>query len=89
LWSKENNISLVVVGPEDPLADGIADVLCANGVNCFGPGKDAACIESDKEWAKNFMDRHGIPTARWGAFTSADKAKSFIVRYDNVKPIAV
>ncbi|XP_069683657.1 trifunctional purine biosynthetic protein adenosine-3 [Periplaneta americana] len=77
-WCKENKINLVVVGPEDPLAGGIADVLRAAGVNCFGPGKEAARIESDKDWAKSFMDRHGIPTARWGAFTAAEKAKSFI-----------
>lgn len=74
------------MGPEVPLAAGIADVLHANGVNCFGPGRDAARIEADKDWAKSFMDRHGIPTARWGAFTSADKAKAFIVRYDILKP---
>jgi phosphoribosylamine-glycine ligase len=74
------------VGAEAPLAAGIADVLCANGVKCFGPGKDAARIESDKVWAKSFMDRHGIPTARWEAFTSADKAKAFIVRYDIFNP---
>lgn len=77
-WSKENNVTLVMVGPEDPLAAGIADVLRAAGVDCFGPCKDAARIESDKYWAKCFMDRHNIPTARWGAFSTADEAKSFI-----------
>ncbi|KAJ9575748.1 hypothetical protein L9F63_007394 [Diploptera punctata] len=77
-WTKENNVTLVVVGPEDPLAAGIADVLRVANVNCFGPCKDAARIESDKYWAKCFMDRHKIPTARWGAFSTVDDAKSFI-----------
>jgi phosphoribosylamine-glycine ligase len=81
-WCAENSVSLVVVGPEQPLADGIADVLRAHGVDCFGPGRAAARIESDKHWAKSFMARHDIPTARWAAFTSADEAKSFIARYD-------
>ncbi|KAJ8923320.1 hypothetical protein NQ315_001878 [Exocentrus adspersus] len=77
-FCKHNKVSLVVVGPEDPLANGIADVLLAEGINTFGPQKDAARIESDKNWAKAFMDRHNIPTARWKSFDNAKEAKDFI-----------
>nr|CAD7586704.1 unnamed protein product [Timema genevievae] len=77
-WCINHKVRLVIVGPEDPLAAGIADSLRQAGLYCFGPGRDAARIESDKEWAKSFMDRHNIPTARWGAFTVAEHAKEFI-----------
>nr|CAD7396078.1 unnamed protein product [Timema poppensis] len=77
-WCISHKVHLVIVGPEDPLAAGIADSLRQAGLYCFGPGRDAARIESDKEWAKSFMDRHKIPTARWGAFTVAEHAKEFI-----------
>lgn len=52
--------------------------LCWSGIPCFGPGAEAARIESDKAWAKAFMTRHGIPTARSGTFSSAQEAKKFI-----------
>uniref|UniRef100_P00967 Trifunctional purine biosynthetic protein adenosine-3 n=2 Tax=Drosophila melanogaster TaxID=7227 RepID=PUR2_DROME len=77
-WSKENQIALVVVGPEDPLALGLGDVLQSAGIPCFGPGKQGAQIEADKKWAKDFMLRHGIPTARYESFTDTEKAKAFI-----------
>ncbi|XP_066997787.2 trifunctional purine biosynthetic protein adenosine-3 [Anabrus simplex] len=81
-WCVKNRINLVVVGPEDPLAGGIADILHSAGITCFGPRKAAAQIESSKDWAKSFMDRHKIPTARWQSFTNVDDAKKFISRAD-------
>lgn len=80
-FCKQNSVGLAVVGPEDPLANGIADVLVANRIKVFGPEKNAAKIESDKNWAKAFMDKYGVPTARWQSFTKADAAKNFIERY--------
>lgn len=80
-WCVTNEIRLVVVGPEDPLADGIADVLAQFGVACFGPNKAGAMIEADKSWSKNFMKAWGIPTARSESFQDVDKAKEFIRRY--------
>ncbi|XP_050311309.1 trifunctional purine biosynthetic protein adenosine-3 isoform X2 [Anthonomus grandis grandis] len=77
-FCRSHGVSLVAIGPEDPLANGIADVLVSEGVQVFGPKKNGAQIESDKDWAKAFMDRHGIPTARWKSFNSAEQAKKFI-----------
>lgn len=78
-WCLNQRINLVVIGPEDPLADGLADSLNAEGIPCFGPSKQAAQIESNKDWAKKFMKRHDIPTARFGSFTSAQDAKKYIL----------
>jgi phosphoribosylamine--glycine ligase / phosphoribosylglycinamide formyltransferase / phosphoribosylformylglycinamidine cyclo-ligase len=77
-FCKNNSVGLVVVGPEDPLANGIADELAKEGILCFGPGKAAAQIEANKDWAKSFMDKHKIPTARWKSFTEPGEAKDFI-----------
>ncbi|XP_073956302.1 trifunctional purine biosynthetic protein adenosine-3 Gart isoform X2 [Choristoneura fumiferana] len=77
-WCKEKSIDLVVVGPEDPLANGIVDGLATFGVKCFGPPKAGAQIEANKDWAKAFMIRHQIPTARYKSFTDAAAAKEHI-----------
>ncbi|CAL4124625.1 unnamed protein product, partial [Meganyctiphanes norvegica] len=77
-WCKNNNVNVVVVGPEDPLAEGLADHLQTQGIKVFGPCKAAAQIESSKAWAKDFMKRHEIPTADYSTFHSAEEAKKFI-----------
>ena len=73
-YCSENNIDFVVVGPEAPLANGLADCLNEANIPCFGPTKAAARIESSKAFAKDFMQRYDIPTAKWKAFTDADEA---------------
>ncbi|KAM8821519.1 trifunctional purine biosynthetic protein adenosine-3 [Eudromia elegans] len=77
-FCKDQEIRLVVVGPEVPLAAGIVDDLTAAGVRCFGPTAKAAQLESSKSFTKAFLDRHGIPTARWKSFTDPKAACSFI-----------
>ncbi|XP_048873544.1 LOW QUALITY PROTEIN: trifunctional purine biosynthetic protein adenosine-3 [Brienomyrus brachyistius] len=77
-YCKDHNIGLVVVGPEVPLAAGMVDDLTAAGVSCFGPSARAAQLEASKSFSKSFMDRHGIPTARWRSFTDPQEACSFI-----------
>lgn len=74
---------LVVVGPEAPLAEGIVDALQAAGVRCFGPTRAAARLESSKAFAKEFMARHGIPTARAAIFTSYEPALAYLRRVEH------
>lgn len=74
----EKSIELIIVGPEDPLASGIADVLATYNLNCFGPSAKAALIESDKEWSKQFMDEFNIPTAKWRSFNDVKQATDFV-----------
>ena len=66
--AQREKVGLVVVGPEVPLAAGLADACKAAGVPCFGPSKAAAQLESSKAFAKAFMQRHGIPTACYAVF---------------------
>lgn len=77
-FCKDNRVGLVVVGPEAPLAAGIIDDLTVAGVKCFGPTAKAAQLEASKSFSKDFMDRHGIPTARWKSFTDPEEACRFI-----------
>ena len=77
-WCKENSIDLVIIGPEDPLANGIVDALSPLGIKCFGPTKAGAEIEANKDWSKKFMCKYQIPTARYQSFTDAKAAKDFI-----------
>ena len=71
-------IALTVVGPEAPLAAGVVDVFRARGLRIFGPTQAAAQLESSKAYAKAFMQRHGIPTARYAEFTDAAAAHAYV-----------
>ena len=64
--ARKIEVDLVVIGPEAPLAAGLADELENAGIKAFGPNAAAARIESSKEWAKGLMRRHGVPTAPRG-----------------------
>jgi len=75
---QDEDIALTVVGPEAPLADGIVDVFRARGLRVFGPTQAAAQLESSKDYAKQFMVRHGIPTAQYRTFTDAAEARAYV-----------
>lgn len=75
---KENNINFVFIGPEVPLANGLADHLRKAGINTFGPGAEAAQLESSKAFSKAFMKRNNIPTAAYEEFSDAESYKKYI-----------
>jgi len=74
----KENIALTVVGPEAPLAAGIVNIFREQGLKVFGPTKEAAQLESSKDFAKAFMKRHRIPTADYQTFTDAQQARKYI-----------
>ena len=77
-FAQEEKIHLTVVGPEAPLAAGVVDAFQAAGQRIFGPTQRAAQLESSKDFAKQFMVRHGIPTARYATFTNAAEARAYV-----------
>ena len=77
-FAREQGIGLTIAGPEDPLVNGIVDTFSAAGLACFGPSAAAAQLEGSKAFAKDFMARHGIPTAAYGKFTEVEPAIEFI-----------
>jgi len=77
-FARREGIQLTVVGPEAPLAQGVVDAFQAAGLRIFGPTRAAAQLESSKDFAKRFMARHGIPTARHATFDSATQAKAYV-----------
>jgi len=76
--AQEENVYLTVVGPEAPLSEGIVDTFRAAGLRIFGPTQAASQLEGSKDFAKQFMVRHGIPTARAATFNEAAAAHSYI-----------
>jgi phosphoribosylamine--glycine ligase len=78
--ARKEAVGFTVVGPEAPLADGVVDAFRAEGLRIFGPTQAAARLESSKEFAKTFMQRHGIPTAAHAAFSEAAPAHAYLER---------
>jgi len=76
--ARDEQVGLTVVGPEAPLAAGVVDAFRAEGLAVFGPTRAAAQLEASKDFAKRFMERHGIPTAHYATFTDAAAAHAHV-----------
>jgi phosphoribosylamine--glycine ligase len=77
-FAEKEQVALTVVGPEAPLAAGIVNLFRQRGLKVFGPSKEAAQLESSKDFAKAFMKRHGIPTAEYETFADAAAAHAYV-----------
>lgn len=77
-YAKKEGIDMLVVGPEVPLTEGIADLAQSKGLAVFGPNKAAAQMEGSKVFAKNLMKKYHVPTAAYASFTDGDAAKAYI-----------
>ena len=77
-YAAEHGVGLVVIGPEAPLVAGVADAVRAKGIPAFGPGAQGAQMEGSKRFAKEFMERHGIPTAAYRSFTEQAGAEAYV-----------
>lgn len=87
--AKEVRADLVVVGPEAPLAAGLADALTEAGIACFGPSRHAAQLESSKVFCKEFCTRHAIPTAGYRVFDSSAGATAYLRGYRGSFPLVL
>ena len=88
-FAKENNIDLTIVGSEQPLVDGIVDEFERNGLKIFGPSKAAAMLEGSKAFAKEFMAKHHIPTARFRSFSSGQRGEAETFACELRAPVVV
>lgn len=92
-WAKEKQIDIVLVGPEAPLEKGLVNSLEKEGISACAPTKEAARIETDKEWMRNLLKKHNVPgQLRCETFTDSKKAKKFIESLDcevAIKPIGL
>jgi len=77
-WAKENTIDLTIVGPEQPLVDGVVDIFKENGLTIFGPSAAAAQLEGSKVYMKNILKKYNIPTAAFIETESKEEAFNFI-----------
>ena len=87
--AQEHRIDFTVVGPELPLTMGLADELASRGLACFGATRAAARLEGSKVFAKQFMERHGIPTAPFAVFDSSGPAIDYLGRSERAYPTVV
>lgn len=87
-FARDNDIDLVFVAPDDPLADGMVDAMQQAGIRAFGPNANAAIIEASKVFSKNLMKKYNIPTAKYEVFDNAEKAVEY-VKAENVAPVVV
>ena len=78
-FASKEEIDLTIIGPEDPLVNGITDRFNELGLKCFGPTKGGAQLEGSKEFMKEFLIRHNIPTAHYGVFTDSTKAIEYAI----------
>ena len=83
LFAKKEEVDLTIIGPEVPLSKGIVDTFIENKLKVFGPKKLAAQLESSKDFAKSFMERHKIPTAKYKTFTNIQEAHNYIKENGN------
>jgi phosphoribosylamine--glycine ligase len=79
--ARSEGVAFTVVGPEAPLAEGVVDAFRAEGLKILGPPRAAARLESSKEFAKSFMQRHGIPSAAYAAFSEPESAHAYLERH--------
>lgn len=85
----KNDIDLVIIGPEQPLADGLSDVLRDKGITVFGPSKAAARLESSKGFAKDFMIKYNIPTAKYRKFNKNDASNLLDYLKNHPYPVVI
>ena len=81
-FAKEKAVDLVIVGPDDPLAEGLVDVLEEAGLRAFGPRKNAAILEGSKAFSKDLMKKYHIPTAAYETFEDAKAAEEYLEKAD-------
>ena len=79
-FARDKQVGLTIVGPEAPLVAGLVDRFLAAGLPCFGPSQGAAQLEGSKSFTKDFLQRHGIPTATYGSFTELEPALAYLQR---------
>src|SRR5690606_41131885 len=86
---KDENIDLVVIGPEQPLVDGLSDFLRKENIKVFGPSAEAAKIEGEKSFAKKLMQKYNIPTALFQEFTSENYKAALVYLEKSKYPVVI